>query len=123
MMKNAIYFVRIAAGTALVMVAAGAPSPFQNIQSLIAGAVLLCAGVLCGILLEGRQRRFFAALGVLACFAVILMKFLPALPFGYIQYFAAGFLVYFACTLAWPQAGPGCVDAIRSADSRDAAQD
>ncbi|MCL2397966.1 MAG: hypothetical protein FWC93_07880 [Defluviitaleaceae bacterium] len=98
-MKNIITGIRIAAGCALILLSAYLLCFFIGVVGLIVGALLMIGGVVAAYVLEKHSKGWFFAMGAVLAFAVVGLRFLPHMPWHYAQYFAAGFVVYFACQL------------------------
>ena len=96
-MKKIMFGAKIGFGIVMVLVASYSLSSFEGIPDLILGAMLMLAGVAIGVCLEKRHSRIFILLSLLALILTFSLYFPPFL--SVVQYFAGGFLIYFACVV------------------------
>jgi len=96
-MRKILYVARIGMGIVLVLVAAYSLSSFDGFISLIIGVTFMLSGVALGVQLEKHRRHLFFLISFLSFLMALSLHFFPL--FSGFQYFAGGFLVYFACAM------------------------
>ena len=98
-MKKIMHLVKICLAIILILLAAYSLSSFGRFLDLILGTVLMLTGVALAVILEGRRSRLFFLFSIFSVVLTAMHYFFHALP--HLQYLAGGFLVYFACSIAF----------------------
>jgi len=98
-MKNLIRLGKIALGGAVILAVAYSLSFFNGAIGLLLGGTLMLSGIAAASLTDRHCNRHVAVFCILAATVTLLLRFLPHLPWHYLQYFTGGGAIYFACSL------------------------
>ena len=98
-MKKIIFIARAALGVGIIIFAVLRLCSFTNFAHLVLGTGILLAGVLFALFMEHLGKPWLFAPAPVYAVLVFALAPMPHFPWHYVQYFSAGFLVYFACSL------------------------
>jgi len=97
-MEKAIFLGRLVLGLGLIFFVGAALSAFGSVVGMMVGTGLMLGGLFCGYLVQKRLMRWFLVFGLIYGALVFALNFV-GFPWYFGQYFAGGYVVYFACAL------------------------
>ena len=102
-MKNLVRVLKIVIGAAVILMVAYSLSFFNGTMGLLLGGTLMLAGITAAVRTNRLSGLHIAAFCIFSAAATLALRFLPHLPWHYLQYFFGGATVYFACSFIFPE--------------------
>jgi len=97
-MRKALFLGRFVLGLGLIFFVGTALSAFGSVAGMMVGTALMLGGLFCGFLVQRHWPRWFLVFGLVYGALVFALNFV-GFPWHFGQYFAGGYVVYFACAL------------------------
>jgi len=97
-MGKVLFLGRLVLGLGLIFFVGSALSAFGGAVGMMVGTALMLGGLLCGYLVQKHRPRWFFMFGLIYGAVVFALNFV-GFPWYFGQYFAGGYVVYFACAM------------------------